>query len=488
MRKRGVLPTALLAATIALSAPAALGGLLESMPSGYDFYLAFDPEAVGMDRFLEALAATPLGTDGDIQQLGAILGFDPMDWNAWSDALALEPDTEIGLIIDMGGSDPSLIGLYLPTSDQAAVEDFFRVLIASAPDFDGSLKFRQTEDHLIILVAEDLHAVTAFDPSGPSLDSDPDFGDMAGSDPGGTSLGSIYLDLSALNEGEDLSTVLFRAAVDDDRLRMSLSARTVDPDVSRFASVITGSPGNASFGVPDGTDGTLRVSLDMESILTLLIGEGITAEYDAGATEFGFMPASEFLDLFSGEMLLTLATAQDNYSAILQLDLEDPVSAGRLLALIRTVLDGAEGDVIRTFDLDGTPCYSVDVSIAPGIRTLEYGILDDALVIAGGCRLRDPRDDTDYEDWIDDRAPDTDTGSTVLFTASSVLLQDLLGNDSVLLRDFSRLTGGLDIATASLNVEGDILSFLVTLDPSSGDPGPMVTRILMTFFLGVLFG
>jgi hypothetical protein len=94
----------------------------------------------------------------------------------------------------------------------------------------------------------------------------------------------------------------------------------------------------------------------------------------------------------------------------------------------------------------------------------------------------------DYQDWIEDRAPDLDTGSAVLFSATPVLLQDMIGNDGELARVFSQLCGGLELAAASLDVDGDLFSLLVTLDPANGDPGSLVTGILTTFFLAVLFG
>jgi len=474
------------AAVLVLASPPAAAGLLESMPAGSDVYLAFDPGAVGMERFLEALASSPVVRDGDMEQLRGILGFDPMDWASWTGALALDPEGEIGLQIDAGEFDVTFVALYLPSSDPSAVDRFFHDVFDEADGFHGILELRRSGDHTVVLIAEDPEGAAAFDPSGPSLGDDPEFEALAGGDTDGNRLGAVYADLSTVTAGEDLRSVLITASTDEERLLLGLSARAVDPDIARLTAMLSPSPGNASFGVPGGTDGTLRLCVDMAALDSLLGESGITAEYDAEAASLGLMPAGDLLGLFSGETLLTLSASGGGYATILQIGLEDPDGAEDLLRFVKTLMDGTGGGSITGFDLAGTSCYRIDAPILPWSGTIEYGIFGGTLVLAAGCSLRDPSGSEEYGDWIADRGIGLEPDAAALLTATPGVLRWTLGNESALLRGLSGPAGSLDIVAASLEAEGDLLSLRASLVPTDGDPARLVNRIL-TVLAGILF-
>ena len=69
----------------------ASGGLLSSMPAGAATSTSPSiPTRLGWTAFLESLASTSLATDGDMEQLREILGFNPLSWNSWAGSMALD--------------------------------------------------------------------------------------------------------------------------------------------------------------------------------------------------------------------------------------------------------------------------------------------------------------------------------------------------------------------------------------------------------------
>lgn len=481
MKSRKLCCNVLLAVVLTCCSIPAGAELLGSMPSGSDIYVTFSPDAIGIDRILNMLASSPVADDGDLDQMREAIGFDPLDWSEWERTLRLVPGGEIGILVENGQFDVGLIGLFLPGTDTEAVQEFF-TMITSSSDFRGSLKFREMDGAQVVLMAEDPDRIASFGYGYGRLEDTIDFMPIEG-----VPVAGVYLDLADMTGSEDLQSALFQSAMDGSLLHMGLAVRYTDRDVLRLTSLLADEAGSTEFGVPEGTDGTLRISFDMTALETLLSEEGISRDMAAGLESLGF-PFPNFLALFSGDAFLSVSDSNGRLAGMIQIGLGDPEQAEALLALISLVLNGTEGPSITPYDLDGTTCFRVPAPVTPDIRSVEYGVFDSKLVVALGCSLQDPIEWTRYDDYLSEEGLGIGGSHALTGTASSELLITMAGMGrgvsgplGIQIPDFQRVAG-------AVTVEDGMISIEAMVETSADGPAPFISELLGSFLLGALFG
>ncbi|MEN8209264.1 MAG: hypothetical protein ABFR50_08435 [Candidatus Fermentibacteria bacterium] len=315
-------------------------GLLESMPANRDIYLTFNPEDIGISRILSDLSASFLLLDVNFDQVSDILGFNPLNWNRWVEALALEPDREMGFIIDGSSDDISMICLYIPSSDHESVVDFFTGIKEDAANFSGELEFIKSEGYVIVLIARTADIAADFDPDADKLLSDPDLARLNGT--GEERDAALYIRFPELNDAEQLHSSLLEMKAEDSELTLRLAAYTTDHDVLRFSSFLTSSPSAADFRISATTSSVLRLTLGMEALKEIAADAGIDREFSMGIEVFGFDSFTEFLDSFSGDVCISYKADNEQYSAAVQLGLNDPQAITDLLLILRDMITEAE--------------------------------------------------------------------------------------------------------------------------------------------------
>ena len=466
-------------------APAS-AGLLDIMPAGQDAYIVFDPDAVGVARFLQTIGDSPLGRDMD--DVREAIGFDPLVWSEWVSTLSLEPGREIGFILDSDPDEMSAIGFYLPASSEDAVMRFFDGITGPETSFRGVIRYCTVEDYVIVLIAANEENAAAFDPEGRSLTEDATYRDLASTPLDGSPVGTIYIRFADLLGNHDVESGLFRAATDGANLTMLLSTNILNPEVLRVTRVLSPEAGSADFHVSEGTEGALRMNLNMPALIRLLEEEGIVREFSMGIEEFGFESFSDFLSLFSGDVLFTIESDHRQYSAVLQFGLADPTGMEDLLAVIKMSMDGTDGFIVTEFDCDGATCYTTTAPIAPGIQAVEYGVLQNVLVIAGGRSIRETAIGAYYESFMRDNGLGISSGPGLVATAASTLIRDILGMEGELPHSVETFYGDLNHVSGSLRVDEGRFDLRLVLEAGNGDPSSLVIGLLTTFGVGVLFG
>lgn len=490
IKEENLMRNSLLTATMVLSLVSmitpASADLLDIMPAGQDAYIAFDPDAAGLARFLQTIGESPLARDmGDI---GEAIGFDPLVWSEWVSALSLEPGHEIGFILNSDPDDVSSIGFYLPTSSEDAVIRFFDGITGPETNFRGVIRYCTVDDYVIVLMAENEENAAAFDPDGRGLSQDSTYRELASAPLDGSLVGTIYIRFDDLLGNHDVESGLFRAATDGPNLTMLLSTNILNPEVLRITRVLSPEAGSADFHVSEGTEGALRLNLDMPTLIRLLEEEGIVREFSMGIEEFGFESFSDFLSLFSGDVLFTIESDHRQYSAALQFGLADPTGMEDLLAIIKMSMDGTDGFIVTEFDCDGTTCYTTTAPIAPGIQAVEYGVLQNVLVIAGGCSIREPATGAYYESFVQDNGLGISSGPGLVASAASTLIRDILGMEGELPSYIETLYGNLDHVAGSLRADEGRFDLRLVLEAGNGDPASLINGLLASFAMGMFFG
>ncbi len=331
-----------------------------------------------------------------------------------------------------------------------------------------------------------------FDPRAQSLTSYEGFEMLCGGTGGsGDNVGRIFIRFSDIIEDDLVHCMLLESSIDGSEVITELSMISDNRDFSRYTSLISSVCGETEFHIQEGADGTLRLNIDMGFLDTFLTEEGIDRDLSMGIQEFGFSSFSDFLALFAGEILITFSDNGEEYAGSLQISLEDTVAVEGLLAVITEELNEPYGDWITAFDFDGITCYRSMTPVAPGISSIEYGIVNGNLIITGGIGLADISEGIPYEEFVQAQGFGISSGPGVVLTADLDLIQLFLSTGGDALRKSDFLFPELNGAAVSILVENGLyrtIRIRMILNASNDDPESLLTGILGLFGLVILFG
>jgi len=465
--------------------------LIGTMPAGYDIYAAVNPEGVGIIGILNVLASSSIACDGDIDQMQEVLGFDPLNWANWVDALALDRGRDVGFIVNGESSegDVSLVCLYIPSSNHELVQEFFTDLMAHSGEFHGELKFRETGGYSIVLIAENAGILDGFEPgSGPVLASDPDYIRLTGGNALNAPSASVFIRFEDIMEEDDVHSMLFEMQSDGPELSLRLAAYTTDPEVVRQSSVLAVSPMSPDIRIPASASSILRISFDMASLKEVSQELGIDQDMSQGIEMFGFDSFNELLNTLSGEICLSYGASDEQYSAAIQIGLIDTEGFDYLLNLISTMIAGTEDNGLTMFDIDGATCYSVEGNVAPGIESIEYGVLDNTLMIAGGCSLTDIVNGLEFEEFIDEQGMGISSNHGAVFVSDIETIKDAMGFplNMAAQTNVDDVTSPLSTVAGTLDIDEGLFELVVILEASDGNPFPMAAEILAAMGIDML--
>ena len=444
--------------------------LLDSMPAGHDFYLAFNPLEADLDELLSILSDS-LNTDGiGIGEIEEILGFSPLEWSGWVDALALRPDSDIGLIMDLHRDDIGVLNLILPSDDLASVERFFTGIDNRMDDFDSDLSFTESGGYTIVTFSLDTQEL--LNDSLFALDSgirnDEDYISLRGNSNLENSVFAIYAKLEDCHEIEGTESLLFTCTADNSVLRFALNIALVGDDVMTFTSMLAPSPNDGDISIPPDVAGILRISLNMQIVKDFLYSKGIDREFEPGIEDFGFSSFGEFLDSFSGDIYFGFNLTEYSHAGFLQLGIRDPEAIDRMLCFIYTTIAGFSDPGMTSFDLDGHRCYRVSGNPSMGIDSIEFGIINDMVVISGDFTLEDIAGGVSLSDYIRRNGPGVDNETGVLLSLEVEPL--ILNRDfDIEIRRIADLSGITRLA-ASVDVDNEIVRISASMEFSGGNP------------------
>jgi hypothetical protein len=446
--------------------------ILSVMPGGHDYYLMFDPQGIGLPRILEVAAG--FIQPGRHQQIIENMGFDPMDWGEWESRLSIEQGRDMGVVIDRGSHDVSMIAFYLPGADAEATEVFFNDLMIESGDFRGVLEYIEADGYVIVVMAESEQVSTGFDPGAPSLaESDHLFEDLSRDDYISSPDATLYMRTFGEDE-EFLRSLLVELKIDRDVLRVRFCIAFDDPEMNRFAAVFS-DPEGSGFRIPGVSSGVLAVSLNVEELLNIIMDAVAPGELDSGIQEMGFSSFADFFFSFSGDICISYCD-QPPYTASVQLGLEDPDAISAFLGLL-----AAEDPDVGTQELDGTEYYWMHSTGIPGVERIEYGVFDNVLYICSGCHIEDALEGRPLEEYIEEFDLGVGGDHSIVLSSSLVIMKQaaeagILSINSDLLPDFERVAGYLD-------VDGGIVSIGLALETDGVSPMDLLME-----YLGILGG
>ncbi|MCK5115852.1 MAG: hypothetical protein KAR44_04585 [Candidatus Aegiribacteria sp.] len=448
--------------------------LLDSMPAGHDFYLTFNPEEADIEELLLILSDSLNSDDIRIREIEEILGFFPLEWSGWVDALALRHGSDIGLTVDRHRDDIAVLNLILPSEDPVEVERFFTGISNRIEEFDSRLSFTESEGCTIVTISQSAEEHSLF-----VLDSGiRNYGDyirLRGSAAIHDAALMLYAKPDDFLDTEGIGSILFICTVDNSILRLTLDISFESDDVMTFTSMLAPSPNSGDIFIPSDVTGMLRISLNMQSVKDFLYSQGIDREFEPGIEDFGFSSFEEFIDSFSGDLYFGFELTEYSHAGFLQFGIRDPEAIDRMLYFIYTAVAGFSDPGMTTFDLDSHRCYRVSGNPSMGIDSIEFGIINDMVIISGDFTLKDIAGGISFSDLIRRNGLGMDNETSVLLTSET---EPFSVNRDLPME--MRKTADLSSITrfaASADVDGNIISVTAALEFSEGDP---IQRIFQT--------
>jgi len=470
----GFILTAVLMITSCLNEESA-ESLLDSMPSGHDFYVTINPREADLEELLSILSDSLNLDEIQIRDIEEILGISPLEWNGWVDALALRPENDIGLCMDRSGADDvGIINIILPSDDPAVVEEFFTGISNRSDEFDSSLSFTESEGYTIVTIsqsAED-HSLFVLD-SG--ILNDEDYINLRGSDTIHDAALVLYVRPVDFLDMEGIESILFTCMVDNSILRLALDISYEGDDVQRFISMLAPSPNAGDISIPPDVTGMLRISLNMQNVKDYLYFMGIDREFEPGIEDFGFSSFEELFDSFSGDIYFGFNLSDNSHAGFLQLGIRNPEAIDRMLYFIYTTVAGFSDPGMTSFDLDGHRCYRVSGNPSQGIDFVEFGIINDMVVISGDFTLEDIAGGTSICDYIRSKGLGVSNETSLLLTSE----MEPFSINRDLPAEMRRAADQSDITSlaVSVDVDSEIVRISAALEFSGGNP---ILHILRT--------
>lgn len=455
--------------------------LLDAMPAGHDIYLTFNPSEIDIDEVLSSVEEIVSQGESMPMVVSGMLGFDPFDWDGWTDALALIPDGEMGIVIDMddSGDEPELIALFLSSDDANEVEDFFAALMAQADDDDASFLVTESEGFVVVAVAPSQASIDDFEESlGTLIDNDEEFNRLREKSTAGVPAVEIFAHIGLMSRTDEIETMLLSCFVDDSRLGFQILVRTLNMEAIESSRVVASSANAGSANIPSDATGAIRVSVEMDAVKELM-AENMPPEAQMGVAMLGFESINDLFDAFSGDTYFSIRTDGSEFAGVIQYGLSNQGAIEDLLDNLSGMM-AMSGQAFTTIDFQGSTCYTFEAEIAPGIDGIELGIVDNFLAVAGGYTLSDLADGKSFSDYLEDTGLGIeDEGGFVIVAnlgelAEAFDLNEKAGN----LVDFEKygyfaLTG---------NTDNEIFAISGAVDMGGGNPFVVVADAIAILF------
>ncbi|MEN8208206.1 MAG: hypothetical protein ABFR50_03040, partial [Candidatus Fermentibacteria bacterium] len=138
------------------------------------------------------------------------------------------------------------------------------------------------------------------------------------------------------------------------------------------------------------------------------------------------------------------------------------------------------------FNLDGEPCYRIEADAAPGIGTVEYGVLNGTLMIAGGWTLRDLVNGTDFEEYTAEHGMNIGPDHGLVFISDMEMINDALGFSADTRDSGNRVSSTLNRLSASLDADNGLFELTVILETAVSNPFPVATEMLTAIVMDML--
>jgi hypothetical protein len=468
MRPVILMALAVLVLTASCGAPVSEDGLMGALPAGHNLYITFSPDGIGMEQVLASIGRTMQRAGNELPGDIGALGFDPFDWNAWSENLALEPGREIGLIVDFESGEALLVAFYLPSTDPDAVERFFTGLADSTEDFSGSFGFISSGDYTVAIRAVDEATLAAFSTGEPpDLTTDTEYMALLAAADTAPSAVCLYANSGAAPDESGFEGVFLACGAEGSTLDLQLLVDVREEIVGQYTALLAGGPSGPEVRVPGDMGAAMRLSLDMSAVREILASSGLDRELGQRLAVFGFDTVDELLDLFSGDIYLGFRVSDGVYTGVIELGLGDSAGAGRLLTSVYGLATAA-GEGPETFEVDGTTCYRMESPAAGGMEKLEIGILDEVLVIAGGIALTEVAEGPLFSVMLEESGLDITDDGGLLFVSDISMFRPMMGIERIpgvdaALDKVERLAG-------SLKASGGLFELNLSLGTDAGEP------------------
>jgi hypothetical protein len=410
-------------------------GLLDAMPAGYDVYVTFNPSEVGIAEVLDNVKGflSEAGQQLPVP-LDAALGFDPFVWSGWEGALALDPQGEMGLVVGFDGEEPYVIALFLSSTDADRVEGFVGAIRTAAPDMDATVEVATAGDYVVLAAAPEQAVVDDFVSSlGTGLTSDEDFSELRGLSVPCVPAVEVYATGSTLAGEGEVDEVLMTFYTEEASLGFQFLVRTFNTEAIESSAMIAQDPNGGSAMIPGDVTGAVRVSMDIDKVKEM-VGEYMPPDARMGVAMLGFDSIDDMFDMFTGDAWFALRTDGTEYAGMVAYGLADKGAFEDMMATMSGMM-GMSGQGFTTFQFQGHTCYRIDVDLVEGISTLEMGIVDDAMVVAGGYTLQEVADGVTFSDYMQRTGLDVPDKGGFAFAA-----------------DLGELAGAYDLNEASGNV------------------------------------
>ena len=418
--------------------------LLDDMPPGYDIYVVLDTQELGMDELLGSLEDSGLLPGSDLDMVGAVLGFEPLDWAGWVEFFDLS-EGRLGLVIGMDRSgEPEVVALYLPSGDPEGVEAKLRELVPS----EAGLAVFESGSHTVVALAE-------------SDDSSDDFRRDCGSetlsadDEGYASArnlleldGSGVTVFARLPEEEPVRMALLSLVTDGPSISYEIVAEVDDPDFREIATALEATGPSGDFVVLEEAFVAARFSFDMTPLAELASAE---APPDAmmGVAMLGFESVEELLSIFSGDVVICVSDLHEFFTGAIAIGLADEEAGEQLLESL-TALAGMGGPGgLESFEHEGSTAYRID---ADG-TLIEAGIFGGALYVTVDASLEQLAEGPDLVTYISRLGIDgiTDDCGAIMVAGSGSRFADLVD------LEFASALEGMEGLHVRLQVSGGLL-------------------------------
>jgi hypothetical protein len=460
--------------------------LLDEMPAGYDVYVTCSPSEIGIETVLETVGG--LAEESHRQPaapVADVLGFDPFLWEGWVDALALDTAGEVGLVVGLDNDEPQLIALFIPSSDPDRIREFVETVMTQLPGDEVTPLVIESGSHVVLAMAGDQSPLDDFrELLETPLSSDQEFSELRVNSLARVPAGEMYVHGGFLSREGEIETLLVTCFREESSLGFQFLVRTMNVEAIESGSVIAGSPNGSSRNIPEDATAAVRVSMDIDAIKEMM-EEYMPPDAQMGVAMLGLDSMDDLFDIFSGDAWMAIRTDGSSYAGVITYGLADTGAFSDLLQKMSGMM-GMSGQGMSTFQFQGNTCYRIDADIVEGIRSIEIGIVDDAMVVAGGYTLEDVADGITFEDYIDRTDLDMSDEGGFAFAADLGEIASVYGlnsetGDMLDLENFGylALTGSVD---------GSLFSLTGSVDFGSGNPFAVLADIFATAAMARMTG
>jgi hypothetical protein len=449
--------------------------LLDSMPAGYDVYATFSLSEINPGEILTKLE----DVFSEAQQqmpfpIAEVLGFDPFDWDAWIETLALDPEGEAGLVVALADDEPELISFFLPSTDAGKVRDFIDNLISQAPDVEAITLITESEGYVVVALAPEQSILDEFEASlGTLTGNDDSFARLREYSVTETPSMEVFVGAAALgNSG--VENMLVTCYTVESILSLQFIASIHDVEELEYAAFVSPESSGNSMNIPADATVAMHVSISMDDLKEMVI-PNLPQEAQMSAGMLGFGSLEELLDIFSGDAWFALHTDGNSYSGLVAYGLSDTEGARNLIDKLTSMM-GMYGEEYNSYQFQGNTCFSVDFGGNAGIETIEIGIVDDAFVVAGGYTLQEVADGNTFDDYLER------TGLGIKDESGFALAADFGAVAEAY--DLNEETGGLidleDFGFVSMSgsFDEDVYQFNFSMDFGTGNPFEILTEVI----------